>query len=176
MIRGGRLSFWPGALAGLLGAGAARALLLRVILLKLGRDVRRLNAGDHRPLLAGYAQDAVLHFNEGPHRWSGEHRGKAEIDRFLRDFIRAGLEGEIRKLWVAGPPWALTVVIRFDDWAAGPDGEEIYANRTVLVARTRWGKIVEHEDFYLDTGRILRLEEKLRELGVTPASSSSTAL
>jgi ketosteroid isomerase-like protein len=175
VIRGGRLSFWPGVLAGLLGAGAARALLLRLILLKLGRDVRRLNAGDHRPLLAGYAHDAVLHFNEGPHRWSGEHRGKEEIDRFLREFVRAGLEGEIRQLWVAGPPWALTLVIRFDDRAEGPDGQEIYANRTVLVARTRWGRIVEHEDFYMDTGRILQLEEKLREFGLAPVGPNASA-
>jgi hypothetical protein len=32
--------------------------------------------------------------------------------------------------------------------------------------RTRWGKIVEHEDFYADTGRIVALEEKLRALGI----------
>ena len=54
------------------------------------------------------------------------------------------------------------------DQAERPDGERIYANRTVLLARTRWGRIVEQEDFYEDTGRILALEERLRELGVEP--------
>ena len=56
-------------IAGAGAAIAARALLPRVALLKLRRDVRRLNAGDVEPVLAGYADDAVLHFNEGPHRW-----------------------------------------------------------------------------------------------------------
>jgi ketosteroid isomerase-like protein len=155
------------------GAGAAiagRALLPHVILLKLRRDLRRLNAGDHRAVLSGYAEDAVLHFNEGPHRWSGEHRGKAAIERFLRNFTGAGLQGELRGLWIGGPPWALTLLARFDDRATGPSGEELYANRVVLLARTRWGKIVEHEDFYEDTGRILALEEKLRDLGVAPVA------
>jgi ketosteroid isomerase-like protein len=156
----------------LLGAGAAiagRAMLSQVILLKLRRDVRRLNAGDYRPLLSGYADNAVLHFNEGPHRWSGDHRGKPAIERFLREFVGAGVTGEIRSLWIGGPPWALTLVARFDDRATSPVGEELYANRVVIVARTRWGKIVEQDDFYLDTGRIVAFEEKLRALGVAPA-------
>jgi len=162
-----------GLFAGALAAIGVRALLPRLILLKLNRDVRRLNAGEHRPLLAGYAEDAVLHFNDGPHRWAGEHRGKAAIERFLRDFTAAGIEGEIRALWIAGAPWALSIVVRFDDHASGPDGEQIYANRTVLVVRTRWGKIVEHEDFYEDTGRILELEQKLNELGVAPTDAGT---
>lgn len=156
----------------MLGAGAAvagRALLTRLILVKLRRDVRRLNGGDYRPLLAGYAEDAVLVFNEGPHRWSGMHRGRVGIERFLRDFTKAGVQGEVRTLWVGGPPWALTLVVRFDDHANGPGGEQLYANRVVIIARTRWGRIVEHEDFYLDTARIVAFEEKLQALGVAPA-------
>lgn len=154
-------------------AGAAlagRAILSRALLVKFRRDVRAINAGDHQPILSVYAEDAVLRFNEGDHRWSGEHRGKAAIDRFLRDFTRAGLQGEIRELFVAGPPWRLTLIARFDDWARAPDGEEIYRNRTVLLIRTRWGKIVHHEDFYEDTERIDALEARLRELGVEPAA------
>jgi ketosteroid isomerase-like protein len=157
-------------LAGAAGAIAGRALLPQLILLKLRRDVRRLNAGDHRPLLAGYADDAVLYFNEGPHRWSGEHRGKAAIERFLRDFTGAGLKGELCGLWLGGPPWAPTIVVRFDDRATGPGGEELYANHVVIVIRTRWGRIVEHHDFYADTARIVALEEKLRTLGVAPVA------
>ena len=78
-----------------IGAGAAiavRASLPHAILVKLRRDLRRLNAGDYRPLLSGYADDAVLRFNEGPHRWSGEHRGKAAIEGFLREFVGAGIK------------------------------------------------------------------------------------
>jgi len=146
----------------------ARPLLARALLVKLGRDVRALNAGDYRPLLSGYANGAVLRFNEGEHRWTGEHRGKAAIERFLRDFVGAGLKGEIRELWVAGSPWRLTLVARFDAHATGPNGEELYRNRTVLVVRTRWGRIVHHEDFYEDTVRIGAFEARLRELGVRP--------
>jgi len=166
-------TYRSGFIAGVVGAVAARAVLPHLILLKLNRDVERLNDGDYEPLLASYSDDAILRFNDGPHRWAGNHRGKPEIGRFLNDFTRAGIQGEIRKLWVAGPPWALTAVVRFDDRAAGPDGEEIYANRTVLIVRTRWGKIVEHEDFYEDTGRILALDEKLSEIGIAPVERSA---
>ncbi len=152
---------------------AARALLRRALLLKFRSDLRRLNAGEYEPLLAAYADDAVLRFNEADHRWSGEHRGKVAIESFLRDFVRAGIQGEIRHVWIAGAPWALTLLVRFDDRASAPDGGEIYSNRTVLILRTRWGKIVEQEDFYEDTGRILALEQRLTELGVEPSALSS---
>lgn len=156
------------ALGGAAAAFAARALLRRLLLAKFRRDVSRLNAGDHGPLLAGYAEDAVLRFNPGDHRWAGDHHGKPAIERFLRNFTAAGLQGEIKDLWIGGPPWALTVVARFDDAARAPDGTLIYANRICLVVRTRWGKIVEHQDFYEDTGRILALEATLQELGIAP--------
>jgi ketosteroid isomerase-like protein len=162
-------------IAGAGAAIAARALLPRLALVKLRRDLRRLNEGDYKPLLAGYADDAVLHFNKGPHRWSGDHRGKPAIERFLREFTAAGLKGEIRDLWIAGPPWAMTLIARFDDRATGPAGEELYSNRVVIVARTRWGKIVEHDDFYVDTERILAFEGKLQALGMRPVAGEAPA-
>jgi ketosteroid isomerase-like protein len=155
----------------LAGAGvavAARAALPHLVLVKFRRDVRRLNAGDYKPLLKGYADDAVLRFNDGDHRWAGDHHGKPAIDRFLANFTRAGLTGELRALWLGGPPWAMTLVARFDDRATGPDGELLYSNRVVMVVRTRWGRIVEHEDFYLDTVRMSAFEQRLRELGIEP--------
>ncbi len=151
------------------GALASRALLSRVLLVKLRHDVRALNAGDYQPLLSAYAEDAVLRFNEGEHRWAGEHRGKPAIERFLRNFVAAGLRGEITELFLAGALWRLTLVARFDDLAQAPDGEQIYRNRTVLLVRTRWGRIVWQEDFYEDTERIGALDARLSELGVRPA-------
>lgn len=145
-------------------------MLSYVLLAKLRGDLHALDAGDYRPLLASYAEDAVLRFHEGDHRWSGEHRGKQAIERFLRNFTAAGLQGEVRQLLVAGPPWRMTVVVRFDDQAAGRDGRMLYRNRTVLLIRTRWGRIIQHEDFYEDTGRIETLEGHLRASGVQPAS------
>lgn len=155
--------------AGAAAAVALRAALPHIIRIKLKRDLKSLNAGDHRPILNGFADDAVLHFNEGPHRWSGSYVGKDAIERFLRNFVAAGLSGEFGRLWISGPPWALELCVRFDDTAHAPGGEQIYANRAVLWARTRWGKIVEQRDFYVDTRRIADLDAKLDELGVPVA-------
>lgn len=164
-----RPKLWLATGAG--GAIAARTLLVRALLLKLRRDVAALNAGDREPVLANYAHDAVLRFNDGPHRWAGEHRGQAAIARFLTDCVNARLQGRISELLIAGPPWRMTLLARFDDHAHDPaSGEEIYRNRTVLLARTRWGKIVRQEDFYEDSGRIGAFEVRLRELGVGRAS------
>jgi ketosteroid isomerase-like protein len=154
-----------GFLFGFAAALGARALMHRLLLRQFAGDVAALNAGDYRPLLANYAEDAVLRFNDGPHRWAGEHRGREAIERFLQDFVGAGLKGQLRQLWTSGPPWAMTMAVRFDDEAS--DGaERLYANRVAMVIRTRFGRIVEQEDFYEDTGRILRLEQALSERGV----------
>jgi ketosteroid isomerase-like protein len=145
--------------AGLLLTG--RTLLCRALLLKLRRDVRSLNAGDFRPLLSNFAQDAVMRFNDGDHRWAGEHRGKDAIAAFLQSFVDAGLQGHVSELFVSGPPWRMTLIARFDDHASDAAGEEIYRNRTLLLARARWGRIVSQEDFYEDTQRIVELERRL---------------
>lgn len=159
-----------GIAVGIAAALGGRALLQQAVLLKLRGDVQRLGDGDPGPFLAGFADDAVLHFAEGDHRWAGEHRGKRAIERFLQDFVAAGLHGDIRELWLGGPPWAMTIVARFDDRAVGPDGRQIYANRTAIVVRTRWGKVVEQEDFYEDTERIAAFDRRLTELGILPRS------
>jgi len=150
-----------------------RALIPRLLLVKFSRDVEKLNAGDHSSLLRAYAGDFVLHFNEGAHRWSGDWVGKAGMDRFLQNFTAAGLQGRIRQVALSGPPWAMTLWARFDDHADAPDGTRIYENRTVLVLRTRWGRIVEQEDFYVDTERITALDRKLTELGIEPVFKPS---
>ncbi len=153
-------------LAGAALALGARALLPRLLVLKFSGDVAKLNAGDHTALLDAYADDVVLHFNEGPHRWSGDWVGKAGMDRFLQNFTAAGIQGEIKSVATSGPLWALTMWVRFDDHADAPDGARIYENSTVLVLRTRWGKVVEQHDFYVDTAAILALDRSLEELGV----------
>lgn len=153
-------------LAGAALAIGARSLMNTLLLEKFRADVRALNGGDYSGLLSSYADDAVLAFNDGPHRWAGEHRGKNAIEVFLRDFTGAGLQGEVVELWTSGPPWALSLAARFDDHADGPDGTRIYENEVVVIIRTRMGKIVRHEDYYTDTARILAFEEKLTELGI----------
>jgi ketosteroid isomerase-like protein len=153
-------------LAGAALALASRALLPHLLLLKFSGAVAKLNAGDHTALLDSYADDFVLHFNEGPHRWSGDWVGKEGMDHFLRNFTAAGIQGEILKVATSGPLWALTMWVRFNDHADAPDGTRIYDNSTVLVLRTRWGKIVEQTDYYVDTEAITALDRSLTELGV----------
>jgi ketosteroid isomerase-like protein len=160
-----------GWLAAGAGAGAvllARALLARALLLGFRRDARAINSGDYQPVLSHYREDAVLGFPEGPHRWSGEHRGKPAIARFLRNFVHAGLQGEVAEVLFAGAPWRLTIAARVSDRAHDASGRELYSNNVILLARTRWGRIVRHDDFFEDTQRIAVFESRLVERGVGP--------
>jgi ketosteroid isomerase-like protein len=156
-------------LAGAALGVAARAALPRLLLLKFAPSVKKLNAGDHTALLDSYADDFVLHFHDGPHRWKGDWLGKAGMDAFLRMFTAAGIQGEIVGMATSGPLWALTMWVRFDDHADAPDGTRLYSNSTVLVLRTRFGKVVEQHDFYVDTQEIVNFDRKLTERGVEAA-------
>lgn len=110
------------------------------------RNVRSLARGNPGPLLAGYADDAVLVF-PGRSSWGGEHRGKAAIAEFLQRFLDAGLVGEVQEILVNGPPWRTSVCVLFTDKAMDDSGKVIYENRSVLYGRAVWGKIVYQEDF-----------------------------
>lgn len=155
-----------GILIGLALLVVLRLALKQALLIKLRRDVAALNAGDHRPLLAGYAQDAVLAFTEGPHRWSGTYTGKDAIGEFLATFVRCGIKGDIVDIWLAGWPWSMTILVLFDDHADSPTGERIYQNHTILKCRTRLGRIVHQEDFYVDTIRMIEFDRRLTEIGL----------
>ncbi|MFD4292395.1 nuclear transport factor 2 family protein [Rhodococcus sp. NPDC058505] len=154
--------------AGATTAFTGRYVLLRMLLVKFKRNVDALNAGDHRPLLRSYHRDAVLRFADGDHRWAGVHAGRDAIEEFLKSFVHAGLRGEIVEAYFGGPPWRMTILVRFNDHALAPDGTVAYRNRTILQVRTRWGRIVEQEDFYEDTARIEAFDARLRELGLGP--------
>lgn len=153
-----------GIVIGCAAAVIVRIVFVRALLFKLRRDVAALSRGDYRPLLNGYADQAVLEFSDGDHRWAGIHHGKAAIEQFLGEFVGAGLHGEVRAIWTSGWPWSMTIVARFDD-AADLDGEHLYDNQTVLVCRTRWGKIVHQADYYADTERIAAFDRALTERG-----------
>jgi ketosteroid isomerase-like protein len=110
------------------------------------RNVRALRAGDPGPLLAGYSDDAVLVF-PGESSWSGEHRGKAAIEAFLRRFLENGLVGETQDILVNGPPWRTTICVLFLVNATDAAGTVVYENRAVLFVRAVWGRIIYQEDF-----------------------------
>jgi len=110
------------------------------------RNVRALDEGNPGPLLAGYADDAVLVF-PGSSSWGGEYRGKAAIEGFLSRFIDDRLVGEAHDILVNGPPWRTTICVLFTATARDGSGKVVYDNRAVLFARAVWGKIVLQEDF-----------------------------
>lgn len=155
-------------ITGFATAFVARTALIRALHAKFSADVAKLNTGDYTGLLSAFSDDATLVFTEGNTRWSGTHRGKPAIERFLKNFTAAGLQGELKEVYMGGPPWRVTLLARFDDHADAPDGERLYENRTVLLLRTRWGKIVRQEDFYADTVRMAAFERKLTALGNDP--------
>ncbi|MDI9900840.1 hypothetical protein QM716_13365 [Rhodococcus sp. IEGM 1409] len=150
--------------AGLGTAIVSRSLLRKALLFKFRRDVRALNCGNYRPLLGSYHRDAVLRFADGDHRWAGVHDGRDHIAKFLQEFVAAGLQGEVTEAYFGGPLWRMTLLARFNDRALGPNGSVIYQNRTVLLVRTKWGKIIEQEDYYEDTARIGDFDKRLREI------------
>ena len=92
----------------------------------------------------------------------------AATGTFRVNCVHYGIKGEITELWVGGWPWRMTILAGFDDHADGPDGTRMYENHTVLMCRTRMGKIVHQEDFYVDTVRMLAFDRKLTELDIKP--------
>jgi ketosteroid isomerase-like protein len=130
------------------------------------RNVEALRRGDPGPLLATYADDAVLVF-PGNSSWSGEHRGKEAIADFLHRFVGDGLVGEAHEILVNGPPWRTTICVLFTVHASDEAGSIVYDNRAVLFARARWGKIVYQEDFE-DTHKIEAFDRYLK--GLAPAA------
>ena len=140
----------------------------------LRRTIGALNRGDYAPALAMFTADATLTF-PGRNSWSRQHRepeggcdqfpthrGRAEIETFLRRYVDHGLQMEVEDILVNGPPWNTRVAARVHDWVPGADGQRLYANRAVLFARARWGKLVEQED-YEDTERVVAYDALVAE-------------
>jgi ketosteroid isomerase-like protein len=125
------------------------------------RNIRALNAGDLVPVLAGFADDAVLVF-PGHSSWAREYRGKAAIESFLRRFAEARLVGTPHEILVNGPPWRTTACVVFSDQATDNTGAIVYQNRAVLLARVVWGKIIYQEDF-LDTQKVEAFDAHLAD-------------
>jgi ketosteroid isomerase-like protein len=123
------------------------------------RTVRQMNDGDYRAALATFADDATLAF-PGDNSWANQHRqtekgrlrfdthrGRAEIEAFLRRYVDAGIQMEVEDILVNGPPWKTRVAVRVRDWVEGPDGDDVYNNRAVLFVNSSWGKIRAQEDY-----------------------------
>jgi ketosteroid isomerase-like protein len=125
------------------------------------RNLKALRQGDPGPVLAGYADDAVLVF-PGTSSWGGEHRGKVAIEAFFRSYLEAGVVGHPHDIVVNGPPWRTTVCMLLVVHACDDGGDVVYENRAIVFARAVWGRIVYHEDFE-DTHKSLAFDRYLSE-------------
>jgi len=138
-----------------------------IVSMMIRRGVRRINAGDIRPMLGSFAEDAILVF-PGDHSWSGEYKGKAEIEKFLRRFVETGLRLEPHEILVQGWPWKTTVMLRFTNEARDANGSVVYANRGAIFALAAWGKIKYQED-YEDSQKVVAFDKYLESHETTHA-------
>jgi hypothetical protein len=125
----------------------------------LRRNLRRLRAGDPGPLLATYAEYISFVF-PGRSSWAADLRGKDEVERWVRRFVRAGLQLEPRQILVSGPPWDTTVCMRFMDCLTASDRNIVYANRGTIFAGIAWDKVAYYE-VSEDTQKVAELDEWL---------------
>jgi len=125
----------------------------------LRRNLGRLWAGDPGLLLASYADDVHFVF-PGRSSWSADLRGRDEVERWLRRFVRVGLQFEVNEILVAGPPWDTTVCLWFTDRLTAPDGEVVYANRGTILAKIAWGEVTYYE-VNEDTQKVAEFDEWL---------------
>jgi ketosteroid isomerase-like protein len=121
----------------------------------------RTRAGDIRPTLLLDAPDVTLTF-PGQNSWSGVHRGKVEVERWLRRLVALGLQTYPDEVVAKGFPWNTTVCVRGSDHLKGPDGEMVYENRFVIWGRMSWGRLKEYE-VYEDTHKANELDLYLAE-------------
>jgi len=110
------------------------------------RNIAALRHGNPAPLIAGYADNAVLVF-PGPSSWGGEYHGKEAIAGFVRRFVTDGLVGQAHEILVNGPPWRTTIAVIFTATCHDATGTLVYDNRAVLFAKARWGRIHYQEDY-----------------------------
>lgn len=138
----------------------------------ISANIKRLNAGEYEPALAMFAPDATLAF-PGDNSWSRQfrapqrgrtsfatHRGRAEIEQFLVRYVGLGIQMEVEDILVNGPPWNTRAAAVVNHGIQDGDGNEIYANRAVLLVRAKWGKIQDQED-YEDTEPVAGLDRRL---------------
>jgi len=132
----------------------------------LDHNMARLCAGDPGPLLRLDHRDIRFRF-PGDSSWAADLRGKAELERWLRRFIAAGLTIRADEVVVRGWPWNTTLAVRGTDELRGPGGELVYQNRYVIWGRMAWGLLREYE-VYEDTQASKDLDGYLAANGIAP--------
>lgn len=112
------------------------------------------------------------------HRFGGTHAlggERHDADALRRWFERLGrlvptLRLEIRDVWVKGPPWDTTVIVRWVGTARFPDGSP-YDQHGVHVIALRWGKVTSI-DANEDSQAVTMMMAALAAAGVTEATAA----
>jgi hypothetical protein len=129
----------------------------------LSRDMARLRAGDYRPQLRKVAEDVRFRF-PGNSSWATELEGKEDLERWLRRFVRVGLQIFPDEVVAKGPPWKTTLTVRGTIHLKNPAGDIVWENRYVIWGRMAWGRLREYE-VYEDTQKSAALDEYLAAVG-----------
>jgi ketosteroid isomerase-like protein len=125
----------------------------------LSHNMARARAGDIGPTLRMEAKDVRFRF-PGKNSWSGEMRGKDEVERWLKRFAQVGIQIFPDEVVVKGFPWNTTICVRGHDYLRSPAGELVYDNRYVIWGRMAWGLLKDYE-VYEDTEKATALDEYL---------------
>lgn len=124
-------------------------------------QLARLSAGDPRPVLWLDAPDVHMTF-PGDSSWAVDLHGKAEHERWLRRFTRAGLQISADEVILKGFPWRQTICIRGRDQMRSDTGELVYENRYVIWGRLKWGRLKRYE-VYEDTQKTAAFDRWLAD-------------
>jgi ketosteroid isomerase-like protein len=126
----------------------------------VSRAMARNRDGDISFTLALDAPDVTLTF-PGDNSWSGTHRGKPAVTRWLERLVAIGLQTFPDEVVASGPPWNTKLCIRGHDYLKSPEGETVYENRFVIWGRLKWGRLRDYE-VYEDTQKAKALDEWLQ--------------
>jgi ketosteroid isomerase-like protein len=129
----------------------------------ISRNMAKLREGDLGPTLGLDAKDIRFRF-PGNSSWATEIEGKDEHERWLRRFVKAGLQIYPDEVVLKGFPWKQTICVRGHIHLDSPAGERVYENRYVLWGRIAWGLLREYE-VYEDTQKTKPLDEHLASIG-----------
>jgi ketosteroid isomerase-like protein len=119
---------------------------------------RKVTEGQLRLPSLALAKDACLVF-PGDSSFSGTHRGRPAIQRWLRRFASLRPEFNVQDAAVAGAPWNMRVFIRFSDRIVAPNGY-VYENQGMEYLRIKGGLIHEIR-VHLDTEKVSALDAQL---------------
>jgi ketosteroid isomerase-like protein len=139
----------------------------RTVAAVVGFIYRRTFAGDASLMMRATAADVSFRF-PGSSSFAASLEGRERLRAWLDRFTTLDTHLDIREAVVSGPPWNMTVAVRFRD-SIGTD----YQNEGVEWLHIRWGRVRSIEVF-LDTERVTAWERRHPELAQSTPTKPST--